>query len=113
MKLSELVNVLDLRVYAGQEELAREISGGYCGDLLSWVMGRAQSGDIWITIMNNLNTVAVAIMTDVSAVLMAEGVDPGEDVIARAREKGVVLLGSTRSAFELAGAIYNMVGDGR
>ena len=38
----------------------REISGVYIGDLLSWVMGRAKAGDAWITIMSNINIVAVA-----------------------------------------------------
>lgn len=36
-------------------ETDREITGVYIGDLLSWVMGRAQSGDAWITIMSNAN----------------------------------------------------------
>ena len=37
----------------------REILGGYAGDLLSWVMGRAKEGDAWVTIMSNVNIVAV------------------------------------------------------
>ena len=28
-----------------------EVTGGYVGDLLSWVMGRAESDQIWVTIM--------------------------------------------------------------
>ena len=48
----------------------REISGAYCGDLLSWVMGHAQSGDAWITIMSNINTVAVASLADVSCIVL-------------------------------------------
>ena len=27
----------------------RVVTGGYVGDLLSWVMGRARSGQAWIT----------------------------------------------------------------
>ena len=42
----------------------REISGGYAGDLLSWVISRAKSGDVWVTIMSNINIVAVASLTD-------------------------------------------------
>ena len=38
----------------------REIGGVYIGDLLSWVMGRAKADDAWITIMTNINVVAVA-----------------------------------------------------
>ena len=32
----------------------REIDGVYVGDLLSWVMGRAQSDNAWVTIMSNM-----------------------------------------------------------
>ena len=29
----------------------KEVTGGYCGDLLSWVMSRAAEGDCWFTVM--------------------------------------------------------------
>lgn len=47
----------------------REISGVYIGDLLSWVMGRAKAGDAWITIMSNINIVAVASLADVACII--------------------------------------------
>ncbi len=40
--------------------MRRAVPGGNCGDLLSWVMGRAGSGSAWITVMGNVNAVAVA-----------------------------------------------------
>ena len=42
----------------------REVSGCYIGDLLSWVMGRAQEDNAWITIMSNINVIAVASLAD-------------------------------------------------
>ena len=50
MKVSELVEKLDLKVYSGQKGLDREITGGYVSDLLSDVMGNAQEGQLWITL---------------------------------------------------------------
>lgn len=78
------------------------ISGCYCGDLLSWVMGRAQAENVWITIMSNINVAAVAALTGVSAVIFAEGVIPGEDVIAAAQAKGINLLASNLPEYETA-----------
>ena len=111
MTLNEFVNDLGLKVFTGEDNLDVPVTGGYCGDLLSWVMGRAKPGDLWITIMNNLNTVAVAVMSDVAAVLMAEGVEPGEGVAQRAKDKGIVLLGSDKPAYELAAAISRKLGE--
>ena len=83
----------------------REIAGGYCGDLLSWVMGRAGQDNVWITIMSNMNIVAVASLSDVSAVILAEGVTLEQSVIDTAAAKGVNILSSEKGAFEIAAMI--------
>ncbi len=80
----------------------REVSGGYCGDLLSWVMGRAAQDNVWITIMSNINIVAVASLSDVSAVILAEGVTLEQNVVDTADAKGVNILSSDKGAFEIA-----------
>ncbi len=80
----------------------RPVTGGYVGDLLSRVMGRASAGDAWITIMSNPNTVAVAVLADVACVILAEGVLPDDGVAALAGERGVNLLLSPASAYETA-----------
>lgn len=79
----------------------REINGVYVGDLLSWVMGRAEEDQLWITIMTNANVVAVASLINVSAVLLAEGVALDEKTLALAEEKGVNILSSDKSVYEL------------
>ena len=80
----------------------REIDGVYIGDLLSWVMGRAKANDAWITIMSNLNVIAVASLADVSCVIFAEGVMPDESLVRVANEKGVNLISTTLSSYEAA-----------
>ena len=50
----------------------RQVTGGYCGDLLSWVMGRAKEGDAWITVMGNLNAVAVAVLADAACMILSD-----------------------------------------
>lgn len=83
-------------------EPEREIDGVYIGDLLSWVMGNASSGDAWITIMSNINILAVASLSDVSCIILAEGVVLEEDVVTTAKEKGINIISSELSAFETA-----------
>ena len=80
----------------------RNIDGVYIGDLLSWVMGRAREDNAWITIMSNINVIAVATLADVSCVIFAEGVAPEQDIIDLATEKGVNLLRSNHPAYETA-----------
>ncbi len=80
----------------------REISGVYIGDLLSWVMGKAQSGDAWITIMSNVNILAVASLTDCACIILSEGVTLEEDVIKTAEDKGINVLSFQGSSYEAA-----------
>ena len=59
MTVSGLKEALNLAAFAlpqGQ----RQVCGGYAGDLLSWVMGKAEADDAWLTIMSNPNIIAVA-----------------------------------------------------
>ena len=65
-------------------------------------MGRAGEDNAWITIMSNSNIVAVATLADVSCIILAEGVVPDEGVAATAEAKGINLLSSSKSAYEIA-----------
>lgn len=79
----------------------REIEGVYIGDLLSWVMGKAKSGDAWITIMSNINVLAVATLTDCACVVLAEGVELPPDIKEAAQTKGINVLSSELPAYAI------------
>jgi len=108
MTVQELTEALKLEPIAVPDG-GRTVSGGYTGDLLSWVMGRAQEGDVWVTIMSNPNIVAVASLANVSCILLAEGVRPDQGVAETAASHGVNLLGSGESAFALCGRIASLL----
>lgn len=108
MTVRGLKEALDLSAFALPEG-DRDVRGGYAGDLLSWVMGRAREGDAWLTIMSNANIVAVATLADVSCILLCEGVEPDKGVAGLAAEKGINLLGSGRSVFELSALVKELL----
>ena len=101
MKVTDLVNDLGFTPIC-MPDPEREIRGCYIGDLLSWVMGRAQADNLWITIMSNVNTIAVASLADVSAVLLAENVTLEESIVQTAMQKGVNILSTPFPAYEAA-----------
>ena len=80
----------------------KAIDGAYVGDLLSWVMGRAESGNLWITIMSNVNVCAIASLCDTSAIILAEGVTLDDEVRGVALEKGINVLSTELSAYGAA-----------
>lgn len=87
----------------------RQVNGCYIGDLLSWVMGRAREDNAWITIMSNINVVAVASLSDVSCVILAEGVTLDSEVKATAEQKGINVLCSQKPIFETAESLSGKV----
>ena len=101
MNVEQLINAANLKPLALPSP-DRSVEGAYFGDLLSWVMGRADMDNAWVTIMSNSNIVAVATLADTSCIILAEGVIPDEDVIRTAETKGVNLLSSDESAYEIA-----------
>ncbi len=101
MTVKELSEKNCLKVFAlpNPEE---NVTGGYCGDLLSWVMGRIDEGCAWITIMSNINILAVASLSGAPCIILAEGVIPDSDLINTANEKGINMLGTDKPAYETA-----------
>ena len=63
----------------------RMINCGYAGDLLSWVMGRAPADCAWVTVMSNVNVVAVASLADVGCVILAENAELDEAALEKSK----------------------------
>ena len=102
MNVLEVAKELSLSVVVPGEGTAREIKGIYCCDLLSIVMGRAKADDAWITVMSNINAVAVAVLADVSCIILSEGMEFDEACKERAEMEGICVLSSDLPTFELS-----------
>lgn len=108
MTVSELTQLEEFKALCLPEG-ERRIDGVYIGDLLSWVMGRAGEDNAWITIMTNINVVAVASLSDVACVILAEGTAPDNEVLTTAEEKGVNLISSPLGAYEIAVKLSSLI----
>ena len=104
MTAKEIREKFDLKVFC-EETPDAEVLGGYTGDLLSWVMGRSEKGNCWITIMSNRNVSAVAQLTEASMVILAEDVEPDQGTLDAFIENGLNLYGSSESAFSISGKV--------
>lgn len=105
MTVRDLVTTLSAEILV-EGDLDRAVTGGYCGDLLSWVMGRARSGDAWLSVMGNVNAVAVCVLADVSCFILCENAALDDAARTRAETEGVTILRSPETAFALAGKLY-------
>lgn len=108
MDVKTLMDTLELRLLCG-DDLSGEIKGCYCGDLLSWVMSRAQEGDVWLTVMGNINSIGVAVLAEVACIVLTENAALDADALKRAEQNGVVILQTEKNTYQMAAAISKLI----
>lgn len=108
MTVGQIAEKLGLTVITDCDS-ERDVKGVYIGDLLSWVMGRASADDAWITIMSNINIIAVAALADVALIILAENVEVDAAVRATASEKGINIYSSSKTSYCLAAELSKIL----
>ena len=105
MKVKELVENHGFKALSGADT-EREITGLQCCDLLSWVMANGKADNAWITVMTHSNIIAVASLLDFACIIVPEGIAVPEDVVAKATEEDIVVLGTDMGAYEIFKCLY-------
>lgn len=106
MKLADLVTKLNWQVLAGEAFLDKEVTGAYVSDLLSDVIGFASSGQIWLTLQTHKNSIAVASLKDLAAILIVKKLQPDAETLAKAEEEEIPVISCDDDTFEAAGKLY-------
>lgn len=108
MDINELSKALNLEILCG-DDLTKQVKGCYCGDLLSWVMSRATDGDVWLTVMGNVNSVGVAVLADIACIILTENASLDDDALARAKQNGVAIFRTDKNSYNMAVAIHELI----
>ncbi len=108
MQVSEIVAALPVRVAAGADHLDNEVTGGYASDLLSCVMAGAQKGNVWVTLQAHMNVIAVAALLELACVIITEGASLDDEALARADQRGVVVLSTDQGNFATVAQLAGM-----
>ena len=109
MKIKEIIDKLDLKALAGQENLDAEITGGYTSDLLSDVIANSKEGNLWITLQIHQNIIAVARLKDLAGIIVVNNREPDEETLKKANAENVPVLCSQEMAFEISGKLYELL----
>jgi hypothetical protein len=107
--IEAIVKALNLKVRSAVDNLKKNISGGYTGDLLSDVIANSHEGDIWITRQVHQNIVAVASLKDHAGIILVNSCEPAKDTLEKAVRENIPIMVSDLSAYELTGKIYNLL----
>lgn len=107
MTVHEIAEKLQLNKIVLEDD--RSVDKIFCCDMLSIAMAKAPEDSAWVTVMGNKNVIAVASLTDVSCIIIAEGYSFDEDAIQAAKGK-VTLLSSHLPVYETAKMIDQLNG---
>ncbi len=109
MTVGELCDSGKFKVINRGEDTDRQIGAVFCCDLLSIAMSRGIEDAAWVTVMGNINTVAVMALTDMALIVLAEGVQMDAPGLAKAQEEGSTVLASEKPIFDIALEIHELI----
>jgi hypothetical protein len=108
-QLAEVHAELGYTVYTDTDESVLVLNG-YTSDLLSDVMGNAAEDSALITIQAHKNTVAVASLIGIKAIILCNGRTPTDDMLASANEEQIAILGTTDNQFTASYRLAKVLG---
>lgn len=111
MTVKELAEALGAQVLV-EGDSSRRVETGYAGDLLSWVMARLPEGAAWLTVMGNLNAVAVCSLKDGACILLTENAPLDENARSRAEMEEIPVLRTEAGAYQTALRLAALLGEG-
>ncbi|MBO7217093.1 MAG: hypothetical protein J6V50_00155 [Clostridia bacterium] len=106
MKLSEIKEILEAKVICGEELLENEVSSAFGSDMMSDVLAYAKSDSVLLTGLVNPQTIRTALMLDMEAIVFVRAKKLTDDVVALAKESGIVILSTEYRMFETCGKLY-------
>lgn len=111
MTIQELIHTNKFELINQGSNLNQDITEPFCCDLLSIAMGTAPKGCAWCTVMANMNTLAVASLTEAGCVILCGAVNADENMRLKAHSEGITLLRTDAPIFPTARWIYQQLSD--
>jgi hypothetical protein len=108
MKLHEVINALNPSVIC-EGDGERDITGVIVGDLLSFIIGEAQEGEIWVTIQIHLNVAAVAVLKELPMIILASGREPSKELADKCHEENIAIIVVKESAYEVCAKLHRLL----
>jgi len=98
MKISYIQTVEGMVCLQGVYE-DTEIRNGYTSDLLSDVMANAEEGSVLITIQAHKNTIAVAALTGIPAIILCNNRPVSDEMLDAAKKENIAIFRTSENQF--------------
>ena len=98
-----LKQIIDSKIFTAVNigrDTERTVTKLYSCDLLSMALVKATVGCAWFTVIGNVNTIAVAVHTDCSCIVLCEGIKLDDYAYKKAVEHDVTVLCTDMPVFD-------------
>lgn len=109
MKLSDIKNHSEFILLTNPIEIDKIILDCYIGDLLSDVIANAKKGSLLITVLSNINTLAVAYLKLFPCIIITSNVPVDKEIINKANELNISIFSTSRTSFEVGIIIHKLL----
>ena len=109
MTVQDLINANVFNIVKEGKDLTREISKPFNCDLLSIAMSKAPADCAWVTVMGNVNTLAVATLADVACIILAENVYFDDVSKAKLDATEITVFTTDMPVFDASLKVYEMI----
>jgi len=107
MKIAQIIELLDAKVYTDVPYEHIEISAACGSDLMSDALAFGENKGILLTGLNNPQSIRTAEMMDIHCVVLVRGKEPNDALIELANEKDIVVLQCDYSMYTSCGILYS------
>ena len=107
MKLSEVKELLNAEVYAGEDMLDVEVNEACGSDLMSDVLAFLKERALLLTGLQNLQVLRTAEMMDIEAVVFVRGKVPSQEIIDFAKAHSMIIMTTELAMYVSCGLLYS------
>ena len=107
MKISKIQELLCAEVLACEENLGKHVYSAFGCDLMSDVLAYVKDQAVLLTGLVNPQVIRTAVMMDMVCIVFVRSKMPSEEMLALARENGIVIMRTDKTMYNAGGILYS------
>ena len=106
MKISKMQELLNARVLCCEENMSKHVYSAFGCDLMSDVLAYVTDQAVLLTGLVNPQVIRTALMLDMVCIVFVRSKMPNEEMLALAKENGIVMMCTDKTLYNSAGILY-------
>ena len=106
MKICTIKELLDAKVLCCEEHLGKHVYSACGCDLMSDVLAYVKDQAVLLTGLVNPQVIRTAVMMDMVCIVFVRSKIPSEEMLALAKESGIVVMTTDKRLYEACGLLY-------